>query len=125
MGNARGWEEAVRIKEAQIALLHERRQIPIQHAVTTRGRLNPAAPDEGTAASTGSAKSQRALGGEAIHQRNRGQRRPPVSPALSIFTTAACSLIRISGVRGRQVTPEELQFLIDCLKFAENGITSN
>jgi type I restriction enzyme S subunit len=35
-------DEAVRIKEAQIALLRERRQILIQHAVT-RG-LNPAAP---------------------------------------------------------------------------------
>lgn len=37
-----GVDEAVRIKEQQIALLQERRQILIQHAVT-RG-LNPAAP---------------------------------------------------------------------------------
>jgi len=41
-GKCAGLDEAVRIKEAQIALLRERRQILIQQAVT-RG-LNPAAP---------------------------------------------------------------------------------
>ncbi|MCQ0090928.1 restriction endonuclease subunit S [Roseovarius sp. M141] len=105
-GKCAGVEEAVRIKEAQIALLRERRQILIQHAVT-RG-LNPAAPMKDSGIDW--------IGQIPAHwEVKRFTKEIEVQEGPGImavdFHDSGVPLIRISGVRGRQVTLEGCNFL--------------
>jgi type I restriction enzyme S subunit len=99
-------DEAVRIKEEQIALLRERRQILIQQAVT-RG-LNPAAPMKDSGIDW--------IGQIPAHwEVKRFTKEIDVQEGPGImavdFHESGVPLIRISGVRGRNVTLEGCNYL--------------
>lgn len=99
-------DEAVRIKQAQIALLRERRQILIQQAVT-RG-LNPAAPMKDSGIDW--------IGQIPMHwEMKRFTKEVYVQEGPGImavdFRDDGVPLIRISGVRTRTVTLEGCNFL--------------
>lgn len=99
-------DEAVRIKEAQIALLRERRQILIQQAVT-RG-LNPAAPMKDSGIDW--------IGQIPAHwDMKRFTKEVYVQEGPGImavdFRDAGVPLIRISGVRTKVVTLEGCNYL--------------